>query len=170
MDRKIKCLETERLLLREIRDSDASLIAQWRSDPEVYRYFLSPRPITKEEHLNWYFNCYKEDSSRIDFMAVGKKFGGEKGVFNIKRELNNQQCAEIGYLLDRSAQGKGYAQEGIKRLMIFAKDEWKCKKIIFHIHEENEASRVLAEKLGCAVTDRRGNFILYQIDLEKVFR
>lgn len=168
MSGKIKPIETERLLLREIRELDASLIVQWRADPEVYQYFLLPKPVTKKEHLNWYFNCYKEDDNRIDFMAVEKISGKEKGIFNIKRNVSSAQYAEIGYLLDKSVQRKGYAQEGIKRLMNYAKDEWKCKGIVFHIHEENKASRALAEKLGYAVAERRGKFILYQKSLENI--
>ena len=162
MSGKINPLETERLLLREIRESDASLIVKWRSDPEVYRYFLSPKPITREEHLNWYLGCYKQDLNRIDFMAVEKRSGKESGVFNIKRDLNNTHYAEIGYLLDKHAQGKGYAQEAIKRLMTFAKAEWKCRGILFYIHEENKVSQALAEKLGYAVTGREGKFMIYR--------
>ncbi len=172
MSGKINSLETERLLLREIRETDTSRIVKWRSDPQVYQYFLSPRPITREEHLNWYYNCYKGNSNRIDFIAVEKESGREKGVFNIKRDLSNSQNAEIGYLLDKCAQGKGYAQEVIKRLMAFAKNEWKCEKIIFHIHEENKASQVLAEKLGYAVTGREGKFMIIRgggISLYKIY-
>lgn len=168
LNKKIKYLNTERLLLREIRETDTSLIVKWRSDPQVYQYFLSPRPITREEHLNWYYNCYKGNSNRIDFMAVEKESGREKGVFNIKRDFSNSQNAEIGYLLDKCAQGKGYAQEVIRKLMVFAKNEWKCDKIIFLIHEENKASQVLADKLGYAMTGRKGKFMIYQKKLENI--
>ena len=168
MKAKSKPLETERLMLREIRESDAMLLVQWRSVPEIYQYFLSPKPITLEQHLEWYFNCYREDRNRIDFMAVEKVSGQEKGVFHIKRSLDNVQCSEIGYRLDKSAQGKGYAQEGIKRLMVFVKSNWKCKECAFYIHEKNRASRILAERLGYIKSGRKGSFILYGIDLENI--
>lgn len=165
MKEKNKPLETERLVLREIRESDAPILVRWRSVPEVYQYFLSPKPITIEEHLEWYFNCYKEDRNRIDFIAIEKSSGKEAGVFHIKRRLENMQCSEIGYLLDKNAQGKGYAQEGIKRLMFFAGSEWGCKECVFYIHENNRASRILAERLGYVETGRKGSFISYEITL-----
>lgn len=90
------------------------------------------------------------------------------GVFNIKRDLNNTHYAEIGYLLDKHAQGKGYAQEAIKKLMAFARVEWKCRGILFYIHEGNKVSRALAEKLGYAVTGREGKFMMYQKNLENI--
>lgn len=162
----MKVLETDRLLLREIRESDASLIVHWRADPEVYQYFLLPRPITKEEHLDWYFNRYMKDRNRIDFIVIEKSSGKEKGLLNIKRDLINMRRSEIGYLLDRSVQGKGYAQEGINRLMIFAKNDWKCEEIIFHIHEENRASQILADRLGYKKIGIKDNFMLYHISLK----
>lgn len=166
MNDKMRPLETERLVLREIKETDASLIVRLRSEPTVYQYFLSPKPITRESHLKWYYNNYKEDKNRIDFIVIEKGSRDEKGVFNIKRDSNDMCCSEIGYLLDKSARGKGYAQEGIKRLMIFAEKEWKCNKIVFHIHKKNKTSRVLAERLGYTEIKREGDFVVYQINLE----
>lgn len=165
--KKIESLETKRLVLREITEEDTLQIVRWRSVPKVYQYFLSPKPITEKEHLNWYINCYKKDFNRIDFIAVEKESGKESGVFSIKRTFDNMQCSEIGYLLDKNAQGKGYAQEGIKRLMIFARDEWECQKAVFYIHENNRASRALADKLGYIERKREGEFMVYSIELEK---
>lgn len=168
MRKNINSLETDRLMLREIEKSDASFVVRLRSDPQVYQYFLSPRPITEEDHLRWYFRSYRKDHNRIDFIVVEKGSGEKIGVFNIKRDSGSMYCSEIGYLLDKSAQGKGYAKEGIKRLMIFSKVEWECRQTVFHIHEQNIVSRTLAERLGFTVNGKEGNFMLYQIDLENM--
>lgn len=165
MNRKTKPLETNRLLLCEIKEEDTPLIVQWRSQPEVYQYFLSPKPLTEEEHINWYRNCYLKDNKRIDFMAVEKDTGKQTGLFNIKRDEKKEKYAEIGYLLEKSSQGKGYAKEGIEKLMTFSREDWKCEKIIFHIHEKNTVSRTLAKKLGYTECRKEGNFVIYHISL-----
>lgn len=165
MCEKTKPLDTKRLILQEMKEKDAPLIVQWRSIPEVYQYFLSPKPLTREEHVNWYFNSYIKDENRIDFVAVEKNTQKRIGLFNIKRDIGLIKCAEIGYLLDKDAQGKGYAQEGIKRLMVFARDGWKCREAIFTIHEKNIASQILAGRLGYTKKRRAGEFEVYHAEL-----
>lgn len=167
---KTKPLETERLLLCEIKESDTPLIVKWRSCPEIYQYFLSQKPLTEEDHINWYYNCYLKDNNRIDFMAVRKETGKPVGLFNIKQNAKYRKCGEIGYLLEKDAQGKGYAKEGVKRIMVFAKDEWKCEEFIFHIHEENSASRILAHRLGFTECRREGRFVVYHAGLLNISR
>lgn len=168
MNGKIMPMETRRLVLREIKEEDACLIVKWRSDPEVYQYFLSPKPLTEEEHLNWYFNYYMKDNNRIDFIAIEKDYGKKAGVFSIMRDIKNRYCSEIGYLLDKELQGKGYAQEAVKRLMLFAEKKWKCEEAVFTIHEKNKASQVLACRLGFKETSKKGKFILYHTVLENI--
>lgn len=158
---KVKPIETDRLILCEIKEDDTSLIVKWRSDPEVYKYFFSQKPITEEEHSSWYFNLYMKDKDRIDFMAMEKMSKKKIGVFSVKRNKRNLKCSEIGYLLDADAQGKGYAQEAVRTLMHFAKNHWKCEEIILYIHEQNTTSQALAEKLDFKRKSKEGKFILY---------
>lgn len=165
MSEKVKPIETRRLILSEIKEEDTKLIVKWRGVPEVYQYFLSPKPITIDEHLNWYFNKYKEDKNRIDFMAIEKVTREKIGVFSIKRCIDSIQYSEFGYLLDKNAQRKGFAQEAIRELMNFTLENWKCKKAILCIHENNVASQLLANRLGYKEKVRKGKFVLYYADL-----
>ena len=105
-------LETERLILREMTEEDAPLIVKWRSDPEVYRYFLSPRPLTAKEHLDWYKNQYLRQNNRVDWIAEEKAAGKPVGVFGIKREKTGDREGEVSYLSVPECRGKGYAAEG----------------------------------------------------------
>ena len=165
MNREVKSIESERLILREIKEEDASMIVQWRAVPEVYQYFRYPKAITEEEHLNWYFNNYMQNNNRIDFMAIEKTSRKKAGIFSIMRDVESLSCSEIGYLLDKGFQGKGYAQEGVKRLMLFAKENWKCEEALLAVHEENKASQRLASRIGCREKSSEGRFILYHICL-----
>ena len=159
-------IKTKRLILREIKEEDAELIVHWRSLPEFYQYFFSPKPITIAEHRDWYFNYYVKDKNRIDFMALDKS-RKKIGVFSIKRCKDDIQCSEIGYLLDKDAWGKGYAQEGVKGLMFFAKDTWKCRMALLSVHEDNLASQTLAYRLGYKKKVRNGKFFVYYTILDQ---
>lgn len=164
MNKEVNILYTERLVLREIQEEDTTWIVQWRSIPEVYQYFFSPKPITEDEHKNWYFNSYLNDKNRIDFIALGKD-GKKMGVFGVKRYIEHMQRSEISYLLDKGAQGKGYAQEAVKRLMLFVKENWKCREAVLNIHEDNIASQILAGRLGYEKKSQKGDFLTYYISL-----
>ena len=164
MNNEVDMLYTERLVLREIQEEDTRWIVSWRSNPEVYQYFFSPNPITANEHKNWYLNYYLKDKNRIDFMALEKN-GTRIGVFGVKHYMEHIQCGEISYLLDKSAQGKGYAQEVVKRLMLFAKEDWRCKEAILNIHEKNVPSLAVAVIFGGERKCQRGEFLTYSISL-----
>lgn len=154
-------LATERLFLREITEKDTSLIIKYRSDPSVYQYFLSPHPLTEEEHLNWFRTRYLFDDSCVNWVAARKDTGENIGVFGIKRR--EPECAaEVSYLLSPEFQGKGYAREAVEGMIRFASKEWRCIAVSARIHEENRESAAFAKRLGFECSGRRGKFELYR--------
>lgn len=150
---------TQRLLLRTIMREDASLIVHWRSDPDNYRYFLNPHALTMEEHLSWFDNRYSSDGNRWDWLCIEKATGHAIGVFGLIRK--DDGCAEINYLLDTAAQGKGYAAEAVNELLAYAKGNWKTEKAIAEIHRDNLPSKHFATRNGFIRESDTGDFILY---------
>ena len=61
---------------------------------------------------------------------------------------NRQKMGEIGYFIDRSKKGQGYATEALQVLMAYAMKELKLKKLQLRIHPANAASIRVAEKAG----------------------
>ncbi len=55
---------------------------------------------------------------------------------------------EIGYILKRSAWGKGYATEATNRLLKFAFEETPLEELVATIDPENTASQRVLEKCG----------------------
>lgn len=160
---KTEQIKTKRLVLREITESDAEQIVAWRSNPSVYRFFLSPRKISVEEHLDWYMNRYMQDENRIDFIAVEEKGRIPIGVFGVKRA--DSLSAEVSYLLDEQFQGKGYAFEAVAALMEFAKKEWNCRFAVAEVHRDNAASVKLANKLGMSEYEEKEPFIEFRKEI-----
>lgn len=155
---------TDRLILKDITEKEALLIVEWRSNPNVYKYFVSPHKISLEEHLNWFNNKYIYDSNRFDWMGYTKD-SEPVGVFGIKRESLDSVTAEISYILSPNHYGKGYAREAIERLILFCKDEWKCKKIIAEIHKDNTASIRFIDRFSFELDEMNGNLIRYVKEL-----
>lgn len=70
--------------------------------------------------------------------------------------INGQEYYEIGYILKREFQGKGFATEAAKGLVEYGFENLKKDILIFEIRPENTCSRKVAERLG-AFAD--GSFI-----------
>lgn len=152
-------LETKRLLLNDIQESDTELIVKWRSDPNIYKYFCSPHPLVLEEHLSWYRESYIFNSNRFDFMASLKDNGTSIGVFGIKRIKEDINSAEVSYIVAPEMQGQGYALEAITRLHKYIKEEWHCTETVAVIHKDNLKSIKFAENLGYRCVEKKGTFL-----------
>lgn len=165
MAKKIPCIKTERLVLRNITVEDAYEIVRWRSDSEVYKYFLSPHIITLEEHLNWFNKIYLFNENRYDWMAVDSA-KNLIGVFGISRDNKKSENAEINYILAPEYRGYGYAGEAVKALLDYARDDWNCKSVMAEIHEDNKESIKFASKLGMILSSKKEHFLVYKIHLQ----
>lgn len=157
-------LLTERLKLREIQEGDAGWIVAWRSNPEVYKFFLNPHPITLRNHRNWYTNSYKKTADRIDLFAEDRFSGDAVGVFGLVRKSVNE--AEVNYLLDDEHQGKGFASEGVKALMTWAIQFWKSNVFIAEVHKDNFASIRMIKRIGFVKDSMNGEFITFRKDIK----
>lgn len=155
-------LATERLFLREITEKDTTLIVKWRSDPEVYRYFLSPHPLTEKEHLDWYENQYLRRANRVEWIAAEKVNGKPVGVFGVKREKVSDTEVEVSYLLAPEFRGKGYASEAVNCILKFALEEWNCCQAAAKIHIDNRESIQFAKGLGFKLAEVTGKFVTYK--------
>ncbi len=142
-------LETERLVLRELRDSDLEEYAPMMADPEVARYLGDGRTQTRDEawrsiamlvghwHLRGYGMWAVTERER-DHMI------GRVGFFYPE----GWPGFEIGWTFGRGAWGKGYATEAARRVLAYGFEEMGRKEIISVIHPDNKASIRVAEKIG----------------------
>lgn len=165
MAQNLEIIETERLLLRGINESDAELIVKWRSEPDVYKYFKAPHKITVDEHLYWYHNRYLSNENRFDWICIEKKSEQRIGVFGLYKE---DYKSEVNYILAPEAQHKGYATEAIQKLIQYAADIWNSKKIIAEIHKDNKQSIILAERLGFVLIYSDDPFVIYEKEVNNI--
>ena len=171
MDMNEVTLETERLLLRWIREEDFEDLCRLSADPEVMR-FLGGKALTPLEvwqrmagyighwHLRGYGVWAVEEKS-------SGKFLGRIGFMNPA----TWPGFELGWTLARDGWGKGYATEGARRAMKYAFTEMDRDHIISCIAPANIASIKVAERLGETVegkTELMGNEVLiYGISREE---
>ena len=164
MVKKTDTLRTERLTLRGIDETDTAEIVHLRAEPSVFRFFKSPHQITPAEHINWYSQKYLYDDSRFDWICIENASGKKIGVFGL---VKDEDTAEVNYLLAKESQHNGYAAEAVTELMRYAADHWHCSRIIAEIHEDNQPSIGLAERLGFRLISYHKPFAIYEIEVEQ---
>lgn len=162
MARDLDIIQTERLILRGINETDAIKIVEWRSNPEVYRFFKAPHKITVREHVAWYHNSYLSNENRFDWMCIEQSSGKRIGVFGLARD---EDLCEVNYLLAPEAQHKGFAAEAIKSLMNYAAKNWGIRHVVAEIHKNNQQSIALVLKLGFKIISQNDPFAVYGIEV-----
>src|SRR5918911_4214175 len=141
-------LETERLILRQWRESDFEPYAEICADLEVMRY-LGGKPFTRLEawrHMafiigHWQLRGYGHWA--VEERSTGRMIGRLGFLYP-----EGWPAFEIGWTLARDSWGKGYATEGARRALQFAFTEMGRDHVISLIHPENKASIRVAERLG----------------------
>jgi [ribosomal protein S5]-alanine N-acetyltransferase len=153
-----------RLILREMSEEDTNDIVEWRSNPDVYKFFKSPHQITIQEHENWFNDVYKKQDNRYDLICIEKQTRRKIGVFGI---IIDENKVEINYLLSPNAQHKGYATEAIKELIAFSKEFWNVNTVIAEIHRLNTRSIDIVKKLGFDTIFSNGDFFTFGRSVDK---
>jgi RimJ/RimL family protein N-acetyltransferase len=142
-------LETDRLVLRMLRESDFDAYAEMCADPEVMRYIGDGQPLTRplawrnlammvgHWSLRGYGNWAVEERSSGAFV-------GRLGFWNPE----GWPGFEVGWTLRRAYWGRGYATEGALAALPLAFTHLKQPHVISLIHPENAASIRVAQRLG----------------------
>ena len=156
--------ESERLLFRPLSEADIDLaIDQW-TDPDVVKY-AADRIYTEEELVAEMPTVIRRCAGGcigvwclIDKVTEEKL--GSALLLPMPVELDDwdwdlvvgeripEGDIEIGFILKKSAWGKGYATEACKRLLKFAFEVSPLEEIVAVIDAENVASRKVLEKSG----------------------
>jgi len=158
VDEIMKIIRTERLVLREFEEADWEAVHSYGSDLEVVRY-MDWGPNTEEDTKKFIQRAIasqKEQPRRIYTLAIvlkpENKLIGGCGIY-----VSNSENREgwIGYCLNRSFWGQGYATETAKALLKFGFEQLNLHRIFATCDPANIASASVLEKTGM---QREGHF------------
>jgi RimJ/RimL family protein N-acetyltransferase len=142
-------LETERLILRMMREDDLEEYAKIYADPEVVRYLGEGRTLDRTGawwHMamvlgHWALRGYGPWA--VEERASGRLVG-RVGFLNPE----GWPGFELGWVLAREHWGKGYATEAGRRALAHAFERMGRDHVISLIHPDNANSIRVAERLG----------------------
>lgn len=154
LDRAIDAqpITTERLVLRPHRISDAESWYSLQSNPEVVRYMswgIRSR-VESREHLaarSRHTKLWQTD----DFLALAIERDGVL-IGDVSLQLRSVdrdvRSVEMGWVLDPTHQGNGYAAEAARAALDVAFTQVGARFVTAVIDRRNERSVGLAERLG----------------------
>ena len=156
-------LETDRLLLRPLAQGDWDLVLEMFTDPEVMKFVAA---VSSEEALAALMKVAirRGARGRVGVWCVLQRETGEKLGTAVLLPLPIEESdtdwsllqedrypdadIEVGYMLRRSAWGKGYATEACRRLVQFAFEETELDEIVAVTDPRNAVSQKVLRKCG----------------------
>jgi [ribosomal protein S5]-alanine N-acetyltransferase len=150
--RQFPCLETDRLILRELKPGDMEAVFRYFSDPEVTRY-LNAGPYKRVEQAGEMIDFLRsmfQNRTGFRWGITLKKEGGDRviGTCGYHAWVNSQFRAEMGYELAREYWGQGIMREAIQELLTFGFTQMALNRVDAHVLPGNRASARFLEKLG----------------------
>ncbi|SCX89801.1 GNAT family N-acetyltransferase [Flavobacterium caeni] len=143
-------LETERLLLRRVMETDVQQVFDLRSDPETMQYI--PRPLVTNldqamEHIKM-INDKIDTGEGINWAITLKGNPTLLGIIGHYRIQPQNYRAEIGYMLHPAHHGKGIVSEAIRAVVAYGFNHMKLHSIEAILDPGNTASAKVLEKNG----------------------
>jgi len=174
-------LQTDRLLMREWRDSDRAPYAELNGDPEVMRHF--PSTLTAEQSGEMIDRITARwDQEHFGLWAVERTdtntFIGFVGLMKPAWQASFTPCVEVGWRLAKQHWGHGFAPEAATAALQwgFANVDLPRDEIVSFTTVDNLSSQRVMQKIGMR-RDPDGDFdhpmlpdwvhrrhVLYRID------
>lgn len=140
--------ETERLIVRKLRQTDFAAFHKMQSNPNVMRYTDSPAKNEEENKidLNNVIALYdKPDNDFWVYAVILKKNHHFIGTLAFIKDA--KQNNEIGYRYLEEYWNNGFAFESLKGMIEYAKKQ-NFTELIAEVIVENYASEYLLKKAG----------------------
>ena len=148
-------IETERLIMREMRHEDAVSLFEMDNNPDVHKY-LWQKPIATIEEIHAYIDLVRNQyiSNNIGrFSTIIKDTNELIGWTGLKFvndhiENGNTHFYDYGYRLNEKFWNKGYATEASKAWLNYGFNQMNIQEMNAYTHAQNGASNHVLQKIG----------------------
>jgi [ribosomal protein S5]-alanine N-acetyltransferase len=149
MDRENPEFTTDRLIARELTESDIPQMFHLHSNYEVMKYIHAIEKTIDETKLTYdRMLKYHDKKEGMGLWSVFLKDTGTYIGWVILKPLDNTSDIEIGYRFLPEFWGNGYATEISSRICRYGFQVLNLDKIVGITHPENISSQNVLKKLG----------------------
>lgn len=154
---------TNRLLLREIQLCDVKDLCKLYDTLSDCPYLEPLYSYEKELEFTKNYICnmygFYQYGLWLVYEKSTQKLIGRVGIEN--REIDGILRQELGYVIGKNYQHKGYAYEAAKAVLKYAKEELFLDEMFICVQKDNIPSIGLAKKLGFTLYGEAQEFVLY---------
>ena len=149
-------LETERLILRQLRDEDAVALSKYGSNFDIARMtgsFPHPFPLLSAEFKILHLKAQHQRGLAYPYAVTEKGNDSMIGIVDLFRRTD-KSLLEFGYWIGDPFWGNGYASEACQCLMAAADRYFGPTRLTAGVFSDNPASLRVLEKLGFKPTGK----------------
>lgn len=162
-------LETKRLILRDLLESDFEAMHKLRSNPDVTRYIDYVESKSVKETRDWIIGTIRQNSlvprrsyNLVIVRSTDKATIGWIGMGQPSDKTKGD--VDFGYAILPEFWGHGFVSEALAAIINFAFVELSASKIFGECHLENLASARVMEKVGLLCQGVDGDQLQYAIE------
>ena len=151
-------LKTERLVLRELAESDAKDIKENANSKGISKYLvLMPYPYSLKDAKEFINHALEASMERprkeYNFGITLHGEGKVIGIISIDSISMVHETGNIGYWLGENHHRKGYMTEAFRKVLDFSFNELELRRINMRAFVENVASNKLISNMGFVYED-----------------
>jgi ribosomal-protein-alanine N-acetyltransferase len=146
-------ISTVRLSLRSPAEADLdALHERVFSDTDVMRFVLGGVPFTRDRSTEFFALAFDHDKTGLKLGVLVEKESSEIVGFAglMECRILDQHEYEIGFVMSRSAWGKGYATEIGYGQLSYGFNVVGCARLLAQVAPDNAGSIATLEKIGMA--------------------
>lgn len=146
----MKILETERLILRQMRIEDAEFIFELVNEPAFIRNIGDKGVRTLEDARNYILNGPVASYAKFGFglyLVALRETGEAIGICGLLKR-DSLEDVDIGFALLEKFRRKGFAYESAAAVTKYGRDSLRLKRIVAITSPDNEGSMRVLEKIG----------------------
>jgi len=146
----VKILETERLILRELEQTDAAFILDLLNQPSFIKYIGDRNVRDLAQAREFIENRYRQSYRDHGFGLYAVELKENKTVIGICGFVKRDSLpdADIGFAFLPQFERKGYAFEAARAVMKYGREKLGLKRVLAITTQDNESSGRLLGKLG----------------------
>jgi len=146
-------IATQRLSLRSPKSGDLEILHERIfADARVMRFVFGGAPLTFERASEFFDSAFDREGAGLKLGVLIEKESSDIIGFSglIACGALNEADYEIGFVLARSAWGKGYATEIGWGQLAYGFGTVGCKRLLAQVAPENARSIAVLQKIGMA--------------------
>lgn len=147
---KFPTLNTDRLILRQLKASDAADVFEYASDPEVTKHvrFVTHKTIKDTRAFLLLAEDARRKGATMVWAIALKSTGKMIGTCGFVALAPEHGRAELGYAINRNYWGQGFAAEAAAALATHGFLALNLNRIEAHVSPEHLPSQRVLEKCG----------------------